>query len=53
VNCGSGTRGEYTASNLPDGKHTFEVNAVDGVGNKGTPQVVRWTTGKMNLAFLP
>ncbi len=45
MECGRGTNGEYTANNLPDGKHTFEVNAVDGVGNKGIPKVVEWTTG--------
>jgi hypothetical protein len=45
VDCGSGNTGDYTTPNLPDGKHTFEVNAVDGLGNTGTPKVVEWTTG--------
>lgn len=46
VDCGSGTSGIYTTPNLPHGKHTFSVNAVDNVGNKGTPQVVTWSIGK-------
>ena len=47
VPCGTEakTNGEYTTSLLPDGKHTFEVIAVDSVGNKGTPKVVEWSTG--------
>ncbi|XP_028410633.1 uncharacterized protein LOC114533322 [Dendronephthya gigantea] len=43
VECGKGTRGDYTTGNLPDGRHTFELNAVDKVGNRGSPQFVRWT----------
>ena len=46
VNCGRGTRGVYTTPNLPDGDHTFTVNAVDDLGNKGTPKVISWSTGK-------
>ena len=45
VECGSGTSGEYTSNNLPDGRHTFELNAVDNVGNKGRPKVFNWITG--------
>ena len=45
VDCGDGRLGRYTTSNLPDGEHTFSVSAVDEVGNKGTPKVVKWTTG--------
>ena len=50
VECGSGTRGEYTTSSLPDGEHTFEVNAVDNVGNRGTPSVVSWFTGTIKIS---
>ena len=46
VDCGRGTSGQYTTSDLPDGPHTFEVNAVDPLGNRGTPQTVRWSTGE-------
>jgi hypothetical protein len=47
VNCGGkGTTGGYTTPDLPDGRHTFEVNAVDNLGNKGTRQIVSWSTGK-------
>ena len=46
VDCGSGTTGTYTTPDLRDGQHTFSVNAVDDVGNKGIPKVVTWTTGK-------
>ncbi len=49
VNCGDGTSGIYTTPNLPHGKHTFTVNAVDNLGNKGTPKVVSWSTGKGHL----
>ncbi len=45
MDCGSGTTGEYTTPILPQGKNTFEVTAVDHVGNKGIPKVVEWTTG--------
>ena len=44
--CGSGSQGSYTTPELPDGKHTFSLNTVDNVGNKGTPQVVNWETGR-------
>ena len=46
TNCGSGRTGEFTSPNLPDGRHTFEVYAVDDLGNRGTEQVVSWSTGK-------
>ena len=46
VPCGSGFSGVYTTPNLPDGVHTFSVHAVDKVGNKGTPKVINWSTGK-------
>ena len=45
VDCGTGTIGQYTTRYLPDGKHNFSVNGVDDLGNKGTPKVVKWTTG--------
>ena len=48
MECGRGRTGDYTTPRLPDGKHTFSVNAVDNVGNKGTPEVVNWATGKDN-----
>ena len=44
--CGSGLRGRYTTPELPDGMHTFALNTVDSVGNKGTPVVVNWETGR-------
>lgn len=46
VDCGTGTSGVYTTPNMPDGRHTFSVNAVDPLGNKGTPKVIEWNTGK-------
>ena len=46
VDCGSGTTGAYITPDMPDGQHTFSVNAVDSVGNKGTPRFVSWSTGK-------
>ncbi|CAB3983302.1 Hypothetical predicted protein [Paramuricea clavata] len=52
VNCGGGTSGIYTTPNLPDGKHTFTVKAVDGLGNTGTPKVVSWSTGMSYLSYL-
>ena len=45
VDCGSGTRGEFTTDPLPDGKHTFTLDLVDKVGNKGEPVTVSWDTG--------
>ena len=27
------------------GRHTFELNAVDNVANKGRPKVFNWITG--------
>ena len=45
VDCGDGTSGKYTTPNLPDGRNTFEVHAVDTVGNKGRPRIVTWVTG--------
>ena len=45
VECGEGTDGDYTTPDLPDGRHTFELNAVDKVGNRGSPQFLRWTKG--------
>ena len=45
VNCGRGSRGTYSTPELPDGKHTFSLNTVDNVGNKGKPEVVNWEIG--------
>ena len=45
VDCGSGTRGEFTTDALPDGRHTFRLDLVDKVGNKGKPVDVSWETG--------
>lgn len=50
VDCGQGTNGQFTTPTLPDGQHTFQVNAVDNLGNKGTPQTVRWTTGEIGVS---
>ena len=46
TDCGKGRTGEFTSSNLPDGRHTFEVYGVDDLGNQGTPQTVSWSKGK-------
>jgi hypothetical protein len=53
VDCGSGTSGRYTTPNLPDGRHAFELTAVDNVGNRRRPQVFRWVTGisRIELSF--
>ena len=47
VECGNGTFGVYTTPNLPNGPQTFTVNAVDKVGNKGSPKFVSWFLGKI------
>ena len=46
VRCGSGTDGFYTTPNLPDGNFTFEVTAVDKLGNTGPTEVVSWSKGR-------
>lgn len=51
VDCGSGTRGVFTTSNLPDGNNVFTVNGVDDLGNKGVPKVISWLKGR-NLYFI-
>ena len=47
VTCGSGTQGEFTTDALPDGQHTFTLDLVDRLGNKGEPVTVSWETGNV------
>lgn len=46
VSCGNGTTGQFITPDLSDGEHTFSVNSVDPLGNKGVPVTARWQTGK-------
>ena len=39
-------RGSFQTPNLPDGKHSFSISAVDDHGNKGEPKVVNWDLGR-------
>jgi hypothetical protein len=45
ASCGSGTEGNFTTDPLSDGRHTFTLNLVDRLGNKGKPVSVSWETG--------
>ena len=49
TDCGSGTQGEFTTDPLSDGRHTFSLNLVDKVGNKGEPVTVSWETGTVYI----
>ena len=45
-NCGDGTSGSWTSSNVPDGKHNFLVRARDKFGNEKQPFRFPFQIGK-------
>lgn len=46
---GLDTKGQWTGTNLREGRHTLVVQAVDPDGNPGDPARHSWFVGKMNF----